>query len=181
MSLDYALTPALRLGLGRYQNRIHNLIDQIIDPMDGLKVFTNRPLLTARGWETDAEALIGRGWRIRGSLTWQYVVQEDGEPANSPHRLGKLFVDGPLAGSGWTLALGVQAMSTRRTLTGNVAGHAVGNLTLRQTQAGPYGQWSLSFRNVGDTAYATPGAEEHLQATLPQPGRQWLLRWESAL
>ncbi|HEY6898908.1 MAG TPA: TonB-dependent receptor [Rhodocyclaceae bacterium] len=181
LAVDYAVTPALRLGLGHYRNQIHDLIDQAVDPADGLLVFTNRQPLTAQGWEAEAEALLGRGWRVRASMTWQHIDQQGGEPANSPRRLGKLFVDGPFADGGWTLGLGLQAMSERRTLRGSVPGHAVANLTLRQAVMSPYGQWSVSWRNVGDTRYADPGGQEHLQDSLPQPERQWLLRWDYRL
>ena len=48
---------------------------------------------------------------MRGSLAWQSISQPGGEVMNSPHRLGKLLLDGPLPALGATLGLNLQAMS----------------------------------------------------------------------
>lgn len=181
LALDYTVTPTLRLGAGHYVNHIHDLIEQTTDPADGLFVFNNRPSLTVSGWEMNTEALFGQGWRLQGSLSWQRPSEPRGVPTNAPAKLAKLFVDGPLPGRGWTLGFGLQAMSARQTSAGTTPGHAVGNLTLRQATEGPYGQWSINWRNVGNVSFADPGGPEHTQVTLPQPGRQWLIRWDFTL
>ena len=180
LSLDYALTPAVRIGLGNYFTRMRDMITQVTDPADNLRVFANQGPVTARGWETEAEALLGDGWRIRGSLTWQRVDEMGNEAINAPRRLGKLFVDGPLT-SQWTLGFSLQSTSSRLGLAGTVPGHAVGSLTLRQTRPGPSGQWSISWRNIGDVRHDEPAGSEHRQILLPQTGQQWLLRWDYRL
>ena len=179
LALDYTPTPTLRLGLGHYQYTLRDLIDQETDPADGLLVFRNRDLLSARGWETDFEALLDGGWRVRGSLAWQSITQPGGEAVNSPRRLGKLLVDGPVAALGATLGINLQAVGPRRSLLGSVAGHVTGNLVLRQAQQRRYGQWSLGIYNLGDTRYRDPlGPENAPIDTLERDGRQWRLRWE---
>ena len=176
IALDAMPTPTLRLGLGRYSYTLRDLIDQETD-VDGLLVFRNQAAaITARGWETEAEALLAGGWRLRGSLAWQRVSQPGGEPPNSPQRIGKLFVDGPAA-AGWTLGLNLQALSPRRTLTAAVPGYVTGNLVLRQAES-RRGAWSLGLYNLAGKRYRDPGAREHVQDALPSDGLQLRLRWE---
>ncbi|MDP3513311.1 MAG: TonB-dependent receptor [Sulfuritalea sp.] len=179
LALDYTPTPRLRLGVGHYQNVLRDLIDQETDPADGLLVFRNRDQLSARGWETDFETLLEGGWRVRGSLAWQSITQPGGEAVNSPRRLGKLLVDGPLTALGATLGINLQAVGPRRSLQGSVAGYVTGNLVLRQAQQRRHGQWSLGIYNLGDTRYRDPlGPEVAPIDSLERDGRQWRLRWE---
>ncbi|TRZ97115.1 MAG: TonB-dependent receptor [Rhodocyclaceae bacterium] len=181
-ALDFTPTPTLRFGIGRYQYTLRDLIDQEVDPADGLLVYRNRDRLSARGWETDIEKMFGGGWRVRGSLAWQAIDQPGGEPVNSPRRLGKLLVDGPIAALGATLGLNLQAMGPRRSVLGSVAGHVTGNAVLRQTQQRGHGLWSLGIYNLAGTRYRDPlGTEAAPIDSLERDGRQWRLRWELEL
>lgn len=179
LSIDHALTPATRVGLSHYRYTLHNLIDQVLDS-NGNGQYVNQPDMRARGWEAEAESLVGLGWRIRGSMAWQRVEQSSGEPTNSPHRLGKLFIDGPVF-DGWTGAIELQAMSRRKARTDSVGGNAVARLVLRQSRQGPYGQWSVIVNNLANRTYADPASQDFRQNILPQDKRQWLLRWEYSL
>lgn len=181
-ALDFTPTPTLRLGIGRYQYTLRNLIDQETDPADNLLVYRNRDKLAARGWETDIEKMFSGGWRIRGSLAWQSIDQPGGEPVNSPRRLGKLLLDGPVAPLGATLGVNLQAASPRRSVLGRVAGHVTGNAVLRQTQQRGHGLWSLGIYNLAGARYRDPlGTEAAPIDSLEREGRQWRLRWELEL
>lgn len=178
-ALEFTPTPALRFGLGHYQYDVRDLIEQETDPADGLLVFRNRDRLSARGWEADAEVLFGEGWRMRGSLAWQSIAEPGGEAVNSPHRLGKLLIDGPLPALGATLGLNLQAMGSRRTLLSRVGGHVTGNLVLRQAEQRGHGLWSLGIYNLANRRYHDPvGSEVAPIDALERDGRQWRLRWE---
>lgn len=179
VALDFTPTPTLRLGIGHYQYTLRDLIDQETDPADGLLVFRNRDKLSASGWETDVEMLFGGGWRARGSLAWQSIDQPGGEPVNSPRRLGKLLVDGPVTALGATLGVNLQAVGPRRSVLGGVAGYVTGNIVLRQAQQRGHGLWSLGIYNLGAKRYRDPlGPEVAPIDTLERDGRQWRLRWE---
>lgn len=171
--------PSLRLGLGHYRYTIYDLIDQVLDPADGLLIFRNQDAITARGWEAEAEALLTGGWRVRGSLAWQTVKQPGGELSNSPNRLGKLLIDGPMPIAGWAMGLNLQAVDSRRTLQGLVPGYVTGNLVLRETLKTKRGAWSLGLYNISGKPYLDPGAREHTQNAIPSDGLQWRLRWEA--
>lgn len=178
-ALDFTPTPTLRLGLGHYRYVLRDLIDQETDPADGLLVFRNRDKLSASGWETDVEMTLGGGWRARGSLAWQSIDQPGGEPVNSPRRLGKLLLDGPVPALDATLGINLQAVGPRRTLLGSVGGYVTGNLVLRQVQQRGYGLWSLAIYNLGAKRYRDPlGPEVAPLDSLERDGRQWRLRWE---
>ena len=178
-ALEFTPTPTLRFGIGHYQYTLRDLIDQETDPADGLLVFRNRDKLSARGWETDIEMLFGGGWRVRGSLAWQSIDQPGGEPVNSPRRLGKLLVDGPIAMLGATLGVNLQAMGPRRSLLGNVAGHVTGTVMLRQEKPRGHGLWSIGIYNLAGNRYRDPlGPEVAPIDSLERDGTQWRLRWE---
>lgn len=178
-ALEFTPTPTLRFGLGHYRYVVRDLIEQETDPRDGLLVFRNRDKLSARGWETDAEILFGKGWRMRASLSWQSISQPGGESINSPRRLGKLLIDGPLPDLGATLGLNLQAMSSRRTLLSRVDGHVTGNLVLRQAEHRGHGLWSLGIYNLTNRHYRDPvGSEVAPIDALQRDDRQWRLGWE---
>lgn len=176
LSADFMVAPTLKIGLGRYIHTIHDLIDQESD--GAVSVFRNQAPLEARGWETDAEALLAGGWRVRGSISWMKVTQASGEPINSPRRLEKLLVDGPLPWAGWTLGLNLQSVSARNSLLARAPSHVTGNLVIRQRTLAKGGSWSFGIYNLADKRYWDPGGREHIQDLLPSDGRQWRLRWE---
>lgn len=185
LTVDHIVAPGLRVGAGTFRNRMTDVISLTVDPADGMSVFTNQPALVARGWEFETEAQFGAGWRARGNWTWLHTDAYGAPVYNSPSRIGKLLVDGPLgnaAGSNpWIIAVEVLAISSRMSTAGTVPGHATGNLSLSQNAQGPTGRWSIDLRNIGDVHYAIPVGAEFTQTSLPQPGREWRLRWSCRL
>lgn len=183
IAFDYTPTPTRRLGVSHYWYTIRDLIDLETDPADSLNVFRNQGPMRAEGLELDGEVLLGDGWRLRGSVAWQRIRQDAGEAVNSPGRLGKLLIDGPvpLLGNGATLGLNLQAMSSRRSLAGRASGHLTGDLVLR-ARATTTSTWSLGLYNIGNLRYRDPvGNEQSPIDTLQRDGRQWRLRWELTL
>lgn len=181
ITVDYAFTSSLKGGLSHYRYEIRDLIEFDTDASNGLSRFENLSQAHARGWDMNGEILLGQGWHVRGNLTWQSVSLDSGPVVNSPRRLGKLRIDGPLS-SHWNLGLNLQAMSNRRSFAGNtLSGHTIANLTLSQQAQGPYGRWQISWHNAGDKAYADSAASEHRLDAIPQDGRLWSLGWELAL
>lgn len=53
--IEHQIQPDLRLTASAYYNQISNLIDQVIDPADGLLVFQNTGRIRAKGAEFEAE------------------------------------------------------------------------------------------------------------------------------
>lgn len=184
LAMEMAVTPAVRLGGSLYRYRLANLVDQIIDPGDGLLVYVNRPATHAQGIELEGEAALAGGWRLRTSLANQRFRLNNGvEPANSPRHLAKLLVDGPLPDTGWMLGLNLQAISRRQSADGShVPGYLTGNLVGRSgNPASRHGEWSIGIYNLSGRRHLDPASTEYVQRALPRDGREWLLRWEAAL
>jgi iron complex outermembrane receptor protein len=177
---DWAVTPGVRLTGSVYRYGIDDLVEQITD-VDGLTVFRNNPArVHARGMETGAEVLPGAGLRVRGSVALQRVDTPGERLPNSPARLAKLLIDGPLPGIDGTLGFNLQAMSRRRAPAGEVPGHATANLMLRTGAPNRGGEWSLGIYNLFNQRYLDPATVAQTQVALPQDGRQLRLRWEAA-
>ena len=179
LTVDYALSPRLRLAGSYYHYRIDNLIEQITDA-DGLAVFVNRPPAHAHGVELEAEALLAGGMRLKGSIARQRVHQEFAAPVNSPRLIGKLQLDGPLYATGWTLGLALRALSPRDGVNGSVPGQVAGNLVASRRRAGEPGEWSVGIYNLSGKRYLDPASATLTQQALPQDGRQLRLTWSSA-
>lgn len=177
LAASFRLGQDTRLGVSAYRNTVRNMIDQMQDPADGLYLFTNQPQVSARGMELSAERRWGSGYRLRGSLSRQHSRLTDGsELGNSPRLQGKLVMSAPLA-SGWVLAGQWQAMSSRRSLSGQVAGAGVVHLTVTSPRLGGLGHLQLGLHNLGNHRYFDPASSAFVQDALAQDGRQIRLRW----
>jgi iron complex outermembrane receptor protein len=101
------------------------------------------------------------GARLRASYSWQLVEDETGRWLdNSPRQLGQLSWSQPFLGDAWRAGLELQYIGQRRATQGNEV-----NLDI-----------ALGVYNLFDQDYADPGADEHLQAEIPQDGRTWRLK-----
>lgn len=181
LSADWRYGAGGRLGVSLYRNDMRDMIDQVVDPADGLLVFANQARVRAQGLEIDAEQRWASGYRLRGSVAWQRSRLPGGETlGNSPQRLGKLVFGVPLA-AGWTAAGEWLALSQRRTLRGTSAGYGVLNLVVSSGRLAGLGEFSFGIYNLGDRAYADPASSAFVQDALVQDGRQFRLRWTMAL
>jgi iron complex outermembrane receptor protein len=175
---EYAFSPSLRVAGSYYRYRLRHLVEQTIDPADALAVFVNRAPIEAQGLEVEVESLFRNGLRVKGSLARQNVRQPFGDPVNSPRRMGKLQVDGPVFGSQWILGLGLRAMSRRHGFNGDVPGHVVGNLILTRKNTDRLGEWSLAVYNLSGHRYLDPTSATLTQTALAQDGREYRLGWK---
>lgn len=179
---DYWLSRGVRLGASRYHYRIDDLIEQVVDPSDGLKVFANREGISADGWDFEIETLFTSGWRLRSGVSLIDAQQRGGSMVNSPRHLGKLLVDGPLPWSEqWVLGLNLQAVGTRASQAEAAPGYVTTNVTLGQRKMSSLGRWSFSVYNLGGKRYWDPAGREFTQDLLPSDRLSWRLRWELAL
>jgi len=166
-----------RVGVSVYRNDMRNMIDQVLDPADGLYVFANQSSVQTRGIEFDAEKRWASGYRLRGSVSRQGSSAADGsELGNSPQLLGKLVFSMPIF-AGWTLGTAWQGMSDRRSLVGRVPGFGVLNLALTSGRLTGLGELALGVYNVGNAHYLDPASSAFTQDALAQDGRQFRLRW----
>ena len=176
---EHQLRPNFRIVVDAYYNIYGGLIDQVIDPADGLLVYQNLGGVDAKGAEVEVERLWSSGARLRASYAWQVTKTKDTgeEVVNSPRSLAKLNVSAPILNDKARVGAEIQYMSRRRTLAGGFANaHWVTNLTVSTGRLGKNWELSGSLYNLFDARYGDPGAPEHLQDQIAQDGRTFRVK-----
>jgi iron complex outermembrane receptor protein len=176
--LEKRLDERTRLNAFVYHYDIADLIDLTTDPESGLLLFQNLSRVRANGFTVEALRNWADGARLRASYSWQLVEDETGRWLdNSPRQLGQLSWSQPFLGDAWRAGLELQYIGQRRATQGNeVADALVANLNLVGHPFGKNLDIALGVYNLFDQDYADPGADEHLQAEIPQDGRTWRLK-----
>lgn len=180
--LERKLPADLRLGASLFDNRIHELVDQAVDPADGLIVFRNAGDARTWGAELELDARLLRGLRGRLSFSAQRAENRDtGEPlTNAPARLLKLDLTTPRVGARLAAALEIRHLSRRRTLANAWApASAVADLDLTWWTPLAGLEADLGVDNLLDQRYGDPGAGHQVQDVLAREGRRFRvqLRW----
>jgi len=179
--LEQSLGDKTRFSVTGFQTRVHDLIGQeLFDPADPNSPLTFRNI--GETWVSGVGAEIeGRWSRFEGIVSYSYQDAENrsnGEwLTNSPRQMVKGQFSSAFWGNRVVPALDFQYYGPRKTLAGNVAGgYALTNLTLSVRRLLPGLEVSASVYNLFDKEYADPGAQEHVQDTIPQDGRSYRLK-----
>jgi iron complex outermembrane receptor protein len=168
------LSEGLRFSLSAFDYETHGLIAQVVDPEDDNITFQNLAHAGARGVEVEAEGRSEAGFALRASYSFQDARDSDTREwlSNSPRHLAQLRLSRSFLRARVFADLGLRGMSARRTLAGGRApGFVLADLSLRAPRLAGGLDVFLDVRNLLDTSYADPGAEDHLQDTLRQDGR----------
>lgn len=164
------------LGASLFRSRFDDLVEQRLDPADGLYQYQNAAGATSTGAEIDFRIRCCRGTMAYGSASYQRTVdhQTDERLTNSPLLLTKLGVTGHVA-EHFRWALETRHESGRRTVQG---GSTDSFLLINGNLGWDRGRWraDLLVRNLFDEDYAYPGGPEHRQVEIPQDGRTFTLR-----
>jgi iron complex outermembrane receptor protein len=155
----------------------HYQIDDVIEQRsteDFEIYFANGGGITGRGLELEVEAK-GKGIAASWSHTFARTRATSGEAiSNSPSHLSKFQVQ--FAVSSLTVAADLQYLGSRLVLSGErLAPALIPNLTVTMPVNRRL-EMSASVYNASSSAYADPGAEEHLMRSIPQDGATALLR-----
>jgi len=176
---EHQLQPNFRLAASVYQNEIHDLISQVVDPADGLLVFENTSEAKTKGAEFEVERAWADDTRLRASYAWQITrLKATGmELENSPHHLAKLNYAIPMFGHALRAGIEAQYTGSRKTLSGaTTGGFTVANLTLSSDRLAKGLELSASVYNLFDKRYADPARPEHVQDAIQQDGRSFRLK-----
>ncbi len=163
-----------RAGVSIYRYNVRDLISQVASPQPGMFYFANLDRARANGIELEIEGRVGGEIRARASYAFQHAENEttDRELTNSPRHLAKLNLSSTLWRKRATAAIELQYNGAVHTVAGGEArDFLVGNLTLTAHRWPGGFELSASVYNLFDTRYANPGAGDHLQDVIPQPGR----------
>lgn len=172
--LERRLNDHLRATASGFHYCMEDLIDQYVDPEDGLLVFRNLGAVEATGTEL---ALLGR-WDcgLQARTSYSYVEAQDDDTGetlvDSPKHLAKLNLLIPIVRE--RLFAGVEVLydSKAKTLTGDYADDfTLTNLTFTYVGASKRLEIAASVYNLFDVGYAFPGFGEHAQDTIEQDGR----------
>jgi len=170
-----------------YGNRIENLIDQAVDPADSLLHFANVSAATAVGLECELKARLRQGISGYASYSYQHATEKGtgNHLTNSPMHLIKAgvsvtplpFLQAALDADYESGRLTVQGTTTAPFVLTNmrVVARAPGNRGEDRTGILDRFILALTIRNLFNAAYANPGGFEHMQAAIPQDGRNYLM------
>jgi outer membrane receptor protein involved in Fe transport len=177
---EQRLSPSFFGTISLYQSRITDLIDQTVDPADGVFQFQNVGAALARGAELGFTARFAGG--LSGYASYAYQKAQDGpggaELTNSPDQAVKLGVSCPLVGP---LRISGELLYERGRLTvqdSRTASYFLSNLTLSVDPGQLPVRVLAQVRNLFDVDYGTPGGFQHRQAAIGQDGRNYALRLE---
>jgi iron complex outermembrane receptor protein len=162
----------LALRASAYRWSMKNLIALGIDPTSGLPQYQSGEPVDAKGLELAADRTWSNGARLRGNLSLQRVSSGGGDLPNSPRRLVKVNLSGPLPWAGLRAGLEWRWESSRLTLDGSrLGGRALADLNLGTESLAPGLELSLKIANLHDKRYAHPGADTNWQNAITQDGR----------
>jgi outer membrane receptor for ferrienterochelin and colicins len=173
---EQSLPAKLRFSTAGYYYEVENLVSQIIDPGDGLLVFQNLDHARAYGVELALEGRYESGVVARLSYAAQHA--EDAgtglKLSNSPEHLAKLNVIAPVWREKVFAGIDFQYSSPVQTVLGNRSEDVfLVNVTLFSQPVGRNLEVSTSIYNLFDNRNGFSASTEHVQDTIPLPGRSF--------
>lgn len=177
IAAEHYFVRAHRLGLSLYHYNVSDLITQAITPA-GLIYFANLDRSEANGAELELEGKYSSGLRLRTSYAFQKTrdANSGAELTSSPRHLAKAGLFQSFHHERFTAGLELQYHGSVRTLAGRTARSFLqGNLTLTARRLPAGLELSASIYNLFNTTAGYPGAEDHAQDVIPQPGRTFQL------
>ena len=169
----------LRGTINGYYYEIKDLINEVLDPADGLLVSENTGDVIGKGIELELEGKWDNGLSGRISYAYQESEEEDTgqDLVNSPRHLANLNVTLPLLKEKVLLGLEEQYVGPRKTVYGHqVDGYFVTNLTLFSQNLLKGLQVSVSVYNLFNNNYRDPVGPEIGLGAVRQDGRTFRLK-----
>jgi iron complex outermembrane receptor protein len=175
--LEHQFDNHAHLTVSAFRNAVSDLIS-IAEDENGNTVFRNLSRATAKGLELEYEQVWHNGVKLRASQSWQKATDNDTGTrlTNSPPSLTKLNLLVPVFQNRATAGLEAHYVGPRDTLQGSVDGYWLANATLFSARLIGQCDVSLSVYNLFDRQYDDPGATEHRQNGIPQPGRAYRIK-----
>jgi outer membrane receptor for ferrienterochelin and colicins len=171
--IEHRLDKSTSVAMTGFYYQLDHLIEQWVDPSDGLLVFRNGDTVIGKGAEIEVTRLWKGDIKTTGSYSYTESEYQDisQRPANSPRHLAKLRVLVPLIDK--KLFVGIEPLyrGDVRTLSGRTAGgFTLVNLTFTYDGIVKNLDAGLSIYNLFDKRYGYPGGAEHVQDILHQDG-----------
>jgi outer membrane receptor for ferrienterochelin and colicins len=179
--LEQSLTSHLQASVAGYYYDIDQMIQQLIDPTDGMASFQNLSRVRAVGMELSLAAKLSRGLSLRLSHAVQRAedADQDTELSNSPRHLSKANLIFPLYRDRLYGGLELQYSSsvlTQNTPATRMSDFWIVNATLFSQKIVKGLELSASLYNLFDADYAYPVGAEHRFQMVQQDGRSFRVK-----
>lgn len=175
------------LAASAYRQNILQVIDQVLDPVDSLLQFQNVENSGGYGGSVEWSGHFAKGIHAYGSYSFAHMrnLEDDVLLTNSPQHMVKGGFSLPFA-SHFRFSPEMVAQSGRLTVYGDYTDpflYLSAQLRIApqiKGKAAFLNRFQLSFkvRNLLNTTYSYPGGFEHVQASIPQNGRNYNLKLE---
>ncbi len=168
----------LTLHASGYYWSMRDLINQRVDPSDGLLVFENLDEATGKGVEIGLDGKWANGIQGRVSYSWQRAEDSAGDwLTNSPEHMAKLNLMLPVIPERLFAGSELRYMSPRKTVHDKKSDDSyVMNLTLSAPNVFKGLDLSASVYNLLNQDYGDPGSESNRQDLIPQDGISFRLK-----
>jgi iron complex outermembrane receptor protein len=169
--------------LSLYTFEMRGLIEQAIDPLDGLLQFQNLEKVRGKGVEVGLNIRLQNG--LKGYINYSFQnnknVLDNEKISNSPSHVFKFGLSAPI-GKYFFASLETFYESNRITVyrTGTDP-YLLTNLHISSRKLLNHLKFSFQARNLFGVEYRLPGGYEHIQHTLPQNGRNFTFKIELSL
>jgi outer membrane receptor protein involved in Fe transport len=174
LAWEARLTSEVLVRVSPYRLHMTGLIKQQTNAITGQTQYLNLTDITSQGVELQADYRRSNGLWSSVSYSRQDTQQRGTRMVNSPANLAKAGISTPTSRS-LQGSLELIYESGRMTFAGSeTPGVFLTNLTVSTALRSSL-RLSLAVKNLLNTAYATPGGPAHLQDTIPQNGRTFLL------
>lgn len=175
LSIDRRLSRDVLATVSLYTLSTSRLIEQRVDPADGLLQYQNVGKASVRGAELEVN------YRNQGGI-WSHVSysQQDGRQggewlSNSPRNLAKAGISTPTSNR-FQFATDITYESRRRSVLGaETRPFTLTNVTF-SSAIGSHARLAMIVRNAFDVSYASPAGFEHRQRLIPQDGRTVMVK-----
>ena len=175
---EHSLADGLRFAFSMYRNSIDDLISQTA--LTTLDIgYINGGDVDTSGLSAETEKRFRSGWHLRAA----WSAQRSFDPAtrlvisNSPTHLVKAALVAPLFHRRLDLGITHRFRSGVENVRGvELGGQNVTDVTLTSTKLLRRSELSASIYNIFNRHVCVPGAEEHLQESIPQVGRTWRIK-----
>lgn len=171
--LDQELNSHLSASLSIFHNNTDDFIAIAQDDYWG-SVFVNEGRQTLAGVEAEIRGRWVNGMATTLSYSNNFVQKDvDGAvPENSPKHVGTMYLSVPVFQQKVFATVDTQYLSHRMTIHDErVSPYAIVNLTLLGKHIGRNLDLSFSVDNLLNKRYSDPGAQQHLQNSIQQDGR----------
>lgn len=169
---EHALDAYGKISMSLFSYRMHDLITQATDTVNGSLRVINTDRTRAHGVELAGERSFSSGVRVRANYSFQRADSGNGaDLINSPHHLLHGGVSVPLASVDARIGAELQCVSRRLSDDEEVAGYCGANLVLSSYHKLHGLDWSLGLYNTLDRAYDDPSGPAFVQERIPRQGR----------